>query len=174
MRAPGADAVPKQPSSTAPVSPPIRAEESPRGGFNGPDFSLGRLVSNAFESQLDQQDFPEQMTFWQPRRTAWAEPTALVRDHLREPTDDRPCVTVGLPDQAVSAARSLTCGDPLQIRALGGSVLALLAARATDRDQVTVYLPLSAIARPDEVLAVPVTASMAAETTGRDLLILHP
>ncbi|MFF7949048.1 non-ribosomal peptide synthetase [Streptomyces griseorubiginosus] len=127
-------------------------------------------MSNALATQLDQQDFPAQMPFWQSRRTAWAEPTALVRDHLREPTDDRPSVRVGLPDRAAFAARSLTCGDPLRIRVLGGSVLALLAARATDREQVTIFLPLSALARPDEVLAVPVTASMADEATGRDLL----
>ncbi|WP_329098481.1 non-ribosomal peptide synthetase [Streptomyces sp. NBC_01439] len=125
-------------------------------------------MSNALELQLILQDFPDQAAFWQRQRTTWADPTALVRDHLRDHAGGRTAVTVALPDHTALAARSLTSGDPLLTRVLGGSVLALLAARATDRDEVTVFLPLPAAAGGD--LAVPVTIALTDDLTGEGLL----
>ncbi|MEU5365724.1 amino acid adenylation domain-containing protein [Streptomyces sp. NPDC005925] len=127
-------------------------------------------MSNALEPEPGRQDAPGSTSFWQRHRTAWAEPTALVRDHLREHAAARPTVTATLPGATLSAARDLTRAEPLRTRTLGAAVLALLAARATDRDEVTVFVPLSPVARPDETLAVPVTATLTAAATGHDLL----
>lgn len=129
-------------------------------------------MSNVPEPELAGPHFPRQVAFWQQCRTAWAEPTVLVRDHLREHTGDRPGLTVPLPERVERAVRSLTGGDPLHTRALGGSVLALLAARATDRDQVTVFVPVTPEERPSDsgAVAVPATVTMTDGTCGRDLL----
>ncbi|MFI9274839.1 amino acid adenylation domain-containing protein [Kitasatospora sp. NPDC052896] len=129
-------------------------------------------MSNVPELELAGQEFPRQMEFWQQCRTAWAEPTALVRDHLREHNGNRPDVTVSVPERVERAVRSLTGGCPLHTRALGGSVLALLAAKATDRDQVTVFLPVTTEGRPQDggAVPVPVTATMSHEAGGQDLL----
>ncbi len=72
-----------------------------------------------------------------------------------------------LPDQAVTAIRSFTADDAVRIRALGGAVLALLAARATDRDEVTVFLPVYGASTADRV--VPVAATVTNDSTGTDL-----
>ncbi|MDG4864567.1 amino acid adenylation domain-containing protein, partial [Streptomyces sp. T-3] len=52
----------------------------------------------------------------------------------------------------------------------GGSVLALLAARGTDRSDVTVFLPVPAVAGPGAVRALPVAVEVGADATGQQLL----
>ncbi|WP_051814399.1 non-ribosomal peptide synthetase [Kitasatospora sp. MBT63] len=127
-------------------------------------------MSNALELQLALRDFPQQAAFWQQHLADWAEPTALVRDHLRKHTGPRPLATAPLAPQTVAAARALTNGDPLLLRVVGGAVLALLAARATDRDRVTVFLPVPGAAHQGATRTVPVGVGLQDTTTGRDLL----
>ncbi|GAA2496716.1 amino acid adenylation domain-containing protein [Streptomyces gobitricini] len=124
-------------------------------------------MSNALALQSALNDFPQQLRFWQEHPAVLAEPTVLVRDHSRKHTGARPAVTVPLPARATAAARALTGGDPVLLRVLGGSALAVLAARATDRADVAVLLPAPS---PAAAPALPVAAEVRPATTGRELL----
>ncbi|QGV80137.1 non-ribosomal peptide synthetase [Streptomyces ficellus] len=122
-------------------------------------------MSNALALQSALNAHPHQLRFWQEHPAVLAEPTVLVRDHARRHTGARPVVTLPLPGRATTAARALTGGDPALLRVLGGAALAVLAARATDRADVTVLLPA-----PARGVALPVAAEVRPGTTGRDLL----
>ncbi|MFB7465164.1 amino acid adenylation domain-containing protein [Streptomyces sp. NPDC056224] len=127
-------------------------------------------MSDASELQLALQEFPEQMAFWQQRQTAWAEPTVLVRDHLRDNTGGRSVATVPIPDSLAATTHAPASDGPLPIRVLGSAVLVLLAARATDRESVTIFLSVPDDTRPDRDRIVPLSATMAEGATGSDLL----
>ncbi|MEU0254907.1 amino acid adenylation domain-containing protein [Streptomyces sp. NPDC006184] len=120
-------------------------------------------MSNVIALQQALRAHPEQAEYWQGQRQAWTEPTVLVRDHLRGHPGQSHHARAGIPAAAIAAAGKLTGDDPMLRRVLAGTVLALLAARATDRQDVTVFLPVADAAVP---LSVPVSA----DQTGRDLL----
>ncbi|MEU2792643.1 amino acid adenylation domain-containing protein [Streptomyces sp. NPDC007100] len=107
--------------------------------------------------------YPQQAAYWQEQRYTWAEPTVLVRDHLHPRAEGGSHVRAPLTADACAAADRLTAGDPTLRRVLAGSVLALVAARATDRQSLTVFLPTDAG-------PVPVSLTVADDITGRRLL----
>ncbi|WP_371575406.1 amino acid adenylation domain-containing protein [Streptomyces sp. NBC_01314] len=120
-------------------------------------------MSNVIALQQALRAHPEQAAYWRAQRHAWTEPTVLVRDHLRRNPEAGRQVQAAIPPSAVAAADKLTSGDPMLQRVLAGAVLALLAARATDRQDVTVFVPVAGT-------AVPLSVPVAADQTGRDLL----
>ncbi|UOB08255.1 amino acid adenylation domain-containing protein [Streptomyces sp. HP-A2021] len=120
-------------------------------------------MSNVIALQQALRAHPGQAAYWRAQRHAWTEPTVLVRDHLRRHPEAGPQVQAAIPPAAVAAAGKLTGGDPMLQRVLAGAVLALLAARATDRRDVTVFVPVADT-------AVPLSVPVAADQTGRGLL----
>ncbi|MFD7292174.1 amino acid adenylation domain-containing protein [Streptomyces sp. NPDC059897] len=120
-------------------------------------------MSNVIALQQALRAHPQQSAYWQEQRHTWAEPTVLVRDHLRPRSEGDTRVRSGLAADALAAADRLTAGDPMLRRILAGAVLALVAARATDRQDLTVFLPTDAG-------PVPVSLTVAHDLTGRALL----
>ncbi|WP_433400531.1 amino acid adenylation domain-containing protein [Streptomyces sp. CA-146814] len=120
-------------------------------------------MSNVIALQQALRAYPQQAAYWQEQRHTWAEPTVLVRDHLRPRSEGGTHVRTTLATDACAAADRLTSGDPTLRRVLAGSVLALVAARATDRQGLTVFLPTDAGPTP-----VPLTVT--GDLTGRALL----
>ncbi|GHF71923.1 non-ribosomal peptide synthetase [Streptomyces mashuensis] len=126
-------------------------------------MSLTNPAGNAIALQQALRAHPEQAAYWREQRRTWAEPTVLVRDHLRKHTGDTPHVRAAVPAGTAAAADALTGNDPTLRRVLAGAVLALLAARATDRRDVTLFLPT-------DTTPVPVTVPVHGDDTGRGLL----
>lgn len=120
-------------------------------------------MSNVIALQQALRAYPQQAAYWQERRRTWAEPTVLVRDHLRPCAEGGTHVRAPLTADACAAADRLTAGDPTLRRVLAGSVLALVAARATDRQSLTVFLPTDAG-------PAPVSLTLSGDITGRALL----
>ncbi|MFC9944129.1 amino acid adenylation domain-containing protein [Streptomyces pratensis] len=120
-------------------------------------------MSNVIALQQALRAHPEQAAYWRAQQHAWSEPTVLVRDHLRRDPEAGAQAQAALAPSAVAAAGKLTGGDPMLQRVLAGTVLALLAARATDRQDVTVFVPVDGT-------AVPLSVRITAGQTGRGLL----
>ena len=82
-------------------------------------------MSNVIALQQALRAYPEQAEYWRAQRRAWAEPTVLVRDHLRRHPAGSSHARAGIPAVAVAAADRLTSGDLMLRRVLAGAVLAL-------------------------------------------------
>ncbi|MEU6669204.1 amino acid adenylation domain-containing protein [Streptomyces sp. NPDC046727] len=127
-------------------------------------------MTTAFQLSRALQAHPEQAEYWRSRLAAWEQPTLLPRDflaHTAENTHDQ--VLVPLPPDCAARCRDLTRDQPALARVLTGAVLALLAARATDTEQVQVLTahPGPGTGRP---VAFPLGLTVARDGTLRHLL----
>ncbi|MFI6932805.1 amino acid adenylation domain-containing protein [Streptomyces sp. NPDC050287] len=96
-------------------------------------------MTTPFQLSRALQAHPEQAGYWRSRLASWEQPTLLPRDFLAGTTEaahDR--TLVPLPADCVTRCRDLTRDQPALARVLSVAVLALLAARATDTEQVQV------------------------------------
>ncbi|MFI6103282.1 hypothetical protein [Streptomyces sp. NPDC051310] len=84
---------------------------------------------------------PAQQEYWDTRRQAWTEPVQVIRDHLRPGAGGHRVTGAALDGSTTAALDRITSGDALLRRTVAAAVLALLAARTTDRDDVVVFLP---------------------------------
>ncbi|GAA3084308.1 non-ribosomal peptide synthetase [Streptosporangium carneum] len=125
-------------------------------------------MTSTFAVQHALRAHPAQAEFWRARQDAWTDPTVLVRDHIRRDAPAPARVSAGLSDETLQAASRVTGDDTVLRRVLGTAVLALLAARATDRPVVTVFAPVGLPGTTDQ--AVPQTVEIAAHESGRELL----
>ncbi|WP_436740141.1 amino acid adenylation domain-containing protein [Streptomyces sp. BBFR102] len=127
-------------------------------------------MTNALQARQALLAHPGQQEFWDARVTGWTEPVQVIRDHLR-PGATGPQVTGAALDGPTAAALDrITSGDAVLLRTVAAAVLALLAARTTDRDEVVVFLPAPPTAFGAPNRAVPIGVDMAAGAEAKALL----
>ncbi|WP_099965240.1 non-ribosomal peptide synthetase [Streptomyces sp. JV178] len=101
-------------------------------------------MTSAFQARQALLAHPAQQEYWTARIQGWTEPVQLIRDHLR-PTAGAPRTTTApLAAAAAAALDRLTSGDPVLVRTVAATALAVLVARSTDRDDTVVLLPVPA------------------------------
>ncbi|WP_075134229.1 non-ribosomal peptide synthetase [Actinophytocola xinjiangensis] len=101
-------------------------------------------MTNVLEQSQAAHAHPAQVAFWRGEIAALGAPTRLPRDYLHAQAP-RPVrtATAALDAATLAAVGRITHDDPVLVRVLYAAVLAVLAARATDRDRVAVVLPVS-------------------------------
>ncbi|GGU72857.1 hypothetical protein GCM10010211_43380 [Streptomyces albospinus] len=127
-------------------------------------------MTSALQAQQALRNHPAQQEYWDNRRLAWTEPVQVIRDHLRPDAGDHRVTGTGLDGATAAALARITSGDPVLLRTVAAAVLALLAARTTDRDDVVVHLPVPPQVFDAPNRAVPVDVHIPADTEARQLL----
>jgi surfactin family lipopeptide synthetase A len=113
---------------------------------------------------------PAQQEYWDTRRQAWTEPVQVIRDHLRPGAGGHRVTGAALDGSTTAALDRITSGDALLRRTVAAAVLALLAARTTDRDDVVVFLPAPPAVFGTPNRAVPIDVDVAAGAEAKALL----
>ncbi|MCS0635755.1 amino acid adenylation domain-containing protein [Streptomyces sp. LP05-1] len=98
-------------------------------------------MSSALHAQQALLAHPAQREYWETLRGTWTDPVQVIRDHLRPGAGDPRSTGAPLDPAAAGALAGITSGDPVLLRTVAAAVLALLAARTTDREDVVVFLP---------------------------------
>ncbi|MFE2377091.1 amino acid adenylation domain-containing protein [Streptomyces sp. NPDC059398] len=127
-------------------------------------------MTTTFHQSRTVQSFPEQAQYWQTLLAGWEHPTVLPRDYLGRSADPSlATVSVPLDPEAAGRVLSLSRGEPALVRVVCTALLAVLAARATDTEEVRVVTARPATA-PADGAAFPVGLTVRGRDTLRDLL----
>ncbi|MFH8409296.1 amino acid adenylation domain-containing protein [Streptomyces sp. NPDC018019] len=127
-------------------------------------------MTSALQAQQALSDHPAQQEYWDDLQRTWTEPVQVIRDHLRPDAGDHQAVRTGLDDATTAALARITSGDPVLLRVVAATVLSLLAARTTDRDDIVVFLPAPPQAFGTPNRAIPVEVAVPAGTEAKQLL----
>ncbi|MGW2426326.1 amino acid adenylation domain-containing protein [Streptomyces sp. NPDC001709] len=127
-------------------------------------------MTSTADSSPALEDFPDQAAFWKRHPAVRAEPTLLLRDHRRLSSARRPVVRAALSRPSVEAALLHAEGDPAHLRAIAGAALALVTARALDREHATVFVTAQQSQGAPSARLVPVCAMLRPGMTSWDLL----
>ncbi|GHC45190.1 non-ribosomal peptide synthetase [Streptomyces cinnamoneus] len=127
-------------------------------------------MTSALQAQQALRNHPAQQEFWDARRQTWTEPVQVIRDHLRPDAGDHRVSGTDLDPATTAALARITSGDPVLLRTVAATVLALLAARTTDRDDVVVFLPAPPPAFGSPNRAIPVEVAVPVGTPAKQLL----
>ncbi|MER7753332.1 amino acid adenylation domain-containing protein [Kitasatospora sp. NPDC097643] len=122
-------------------------------------------MTSTFQLQQALNSHPAQAEYWNARKPFWAEPTVVIRDHVRQ-GEPAARVTAALAAGTVEAVRRISKDDAFLNTVVGTTVLALLGARSADLATVTLFVPVSG----GTDRAVPVTVEVTGQVTGRELL----
>ncbi|MGW1291982.1 amino acid adenylation domain-containing protein [Streptomyces sp. NPDC002533] len=127
-------------------------------------------MTSALQARQALLTHPAQQEFWTTRIQGWSEPVQLIRDHLRPAAGAPRTTTAPLAPATAAALERLTSGDPVLIRTVAATVLALLAARTTDRDDTVVLLPVPPGASAAFDRALPLTVRTGPGLTAKQVL----
>ncbi|WP_370418106.1 amino acid adenylation domain-containing protein [Streptomyces sp. QH1-20] len=125
---------------------------------------------SALQAQQALRNHPTQHQYWDARRQAWTEPVQVIRDHLRPDAGGHQVCGTDLDATTMAALTRITSGDPVLLRTVAATVLALLAARVTDRDDVVVFLPAPPQAFGSVNRAIPVEVAVSSGAQAKQLL----
>ncbi|MER7985119.1 amino acid adenylation domain-containing protein [Streptomyces noursei] len=127
-------------------------------------------MTSALQVQQALRNHPDQQEFWAARSQGWTEPVQVIRDHLRPDAGEHRTTDVPLDAATAAALARITSGDAVLLRTVAATVLALLAARTTDRDDVVVHLPVPPQRFDAPNRAVPLDVRIPAGTAAKQLL----
>ncbi|TWP50636.1 amino acid adenylation domain-containing protein [Lentzea tibetensis] len=125
-------------------------------------------MTSALQAQQAFRAHPAQEEYWTNRHREWVEPVVAVRDHLRGDAGEP--VTLAADAGDAAALMRLTNGDPLLLRVVAAAVVAVVAARTTDRDDVVAFAPALAEKFGTPNRTVPLGIQVARDASARQLL----